>query len=220
MKSLPIFSLIAAFALVSCNESKTAKKLADDEELVALRERLEELNKDLESEEGDRAMLIAKYEVAIDSLENSVKQLNAKLESAGSEKMAAEVEAAPVSAKPEQPEEVEISMDEIMSIRAAAVGETFDELRLSMGRVYYDVRITGVDEIGVRFTHRNGAARIDFMNLPMAWKERFHFDIERFVQAQKAERIARQNWEKAVNDRLARIREEKREEADKAEQRS
>ena len=220
MKTISFLGLFAALSLVSCDDSKTTKKTADEAELVALKEKLEALNNELDSGAGDHAMLIAKYEVAIDSLENSVEELNDRLESAEAKRTVGEVKVEADSAKVE-PEKVEeevriISMDEIKTIRAAAVGETYDELNLSMGRVYYDVRITGVDEVGVRFTHRNGAARIDYMSLPVAWKERFHFDFQRFVKAQKAERMARHRWEKAVDERLAELREEKREQEDKA----
>jgi hypothetical protein len=113
--------------------------------------------------------------------------------------------------KSEAPKKEEVSnRADIEAARRAAVGEKHEKLELSTGRIYHDVAITGVDEIGVRFTHRNGVARIDFMNLPSLWKERFHFDVTRFLEARKSERLARYRWEKAVDERMAKIKEEQK----------
>lgn len=216
MKTISSLGLLAALFLASCKDSSTTNKPAEDEEIKALREKIAALNSELESGEGDRAMLVAKYDVAIDSLKSSVEELDSKLKTVQSEKP---VEAIKVEAVPKEEtkaeKEVEVSETDINAIRSAAVGETHEKLELSMGRVYYKVRITGVDEIGVKFSHRDGAARIDFLNLPYAWKERFHFNIAKFLEARKAERVARYNWEKAVDERIAKIRAKKREAEDK-----
>ena len=217
MKIISRLGLLATFALVSCDDSKTAEKTstAKDKEIAALREKLDSLNTDLKAEEGDRAKLIARYDVEIDSLKSSVAKLDSKLRTTQVAEPLEEgkVDEAPVSEEVES--EDQMSQFDIEKIRRAAVGEVHDKLELNMGRVYHDVRITGVDEIGVRISHRDGVARIDFMNLPTAWKERFHFNIARFVKARKAERTASYQWEKSVDEKMAKIREEKREVATK-----
>lgn len=213
MKIPSLLSLLAAFTFVSCDDSQTSQKLNEekDAEILALQEKLGALDKDLEDAEGDHTMLIAKYDVAIDSLKSTVEELGSKLQNVHN------VEPAVVSTPLAAPEKSEAPKKEGVSNRAdieaarrAAVGEKHEKLELSTGRIYHDVAITGVDEIGVRFTHRNGVARIDFMNLPALWKERFHFDVTRFLEARKSERLARYRWEKAVDERMAKIKEEQK----------
>ena len=213
MKIPFLLSLLAAFAFVSCDDSQTSQKLNEekDAEILSLQEKLKALNKDLEDAEGHHTMLIAKYDVAIDSLESTVKDLGSKLQNIQRAEPA--VVSKPVAApgKSEALEKEEVSnRADIKAARRAAVGEKHEKLELSTGRIYHDVAITGVDEIGVRFTHRNGVARIDFMNLPLFWKERFHFDVTRFLEARKSERLARYRWEKAVDERMAKIKEEQK----------
>ena len=209
MKISSLLSLLAAFAFVSCDDSQTSQKLNEkkDVEILALQEKLKALNKDLEDAEGDRAMLIAKYDIAIDSLKSTVEELGSKLQNV--QKVEPAVISKPVAAPEtsEAPEKEEVSKRaDIEAARRAAVGEKHEKLELSTGRIYHDVAITGVDEIGVRVTHRNGVARIDFMNLPSPWQERFHFDVTRFLEARKSERLARYRWEKAVDERMAKIK--------------
>ena len=213
MKIPSLLSLLAAFAFVSCDDSQTSQKLNEekDAEILALQEKLGALGKDLEDEERDHMMLIAKYDVAIDSLKSTVKELGSKLQNV--QKVEPAVVSKPVAApeKSEAPEKEEVSnRADIEAARRAAVGEKHQKLELSTGRIYHDVAITGVDEIGVRFTHRNGVARIDFMNLPSLWQERFHFDVTRFLEARKSEILARYRWEKAVDERMAKIKEEQK----------
>ena len=213
MKTPSLLSLFAAFAFVSCDDSQTSQKLNEekDAEILALQEKLGALDKDLEDAEGDHTMLIAKYDVAIDSLKSTVEELGSKLQEVQRVKPA--VVSKPVAApeKSEAPKKEEVSKRaDIEAARRAAMGEKHEKLELSTGRIYHDVAITGVDEIGVRFTHRNGVARIDFMNLPALWTERFHFDVTRFLEARKSERLARYRWEKAVDERMAKIKEEQK----------
>ena len=213
MKTPSLLSLLAAFAFVSCDDSQTSQKLNEekDAEILALQEKLKALNKDLEGEEGDRAMLIAKYDVSIDSLKSTVEELGFKLLDVQKGEPAVVTKPVAAPEKSEEPEKEEVSnRADIEAVRRAAVGEKHEKLELSTGRTYHDVAITGVDEIGVRFTHRNGVARIDFMNLPSLWKERFYFDVTRFLEARKSERLARCRWEKAVDERMAKIREEQK----------
>lgn len=213
MKIPSLLSLLAAFTFVSCDDSQTSQRLNEekDAEILALQEKLGALDKDLEDAEGDHTMLIAKYDVAIDSLKSTVEELGSKLQEVQRVKPA--VVSKPVAApeKSEAPKKEEVSKRaDIEAARRAAVGEKHEKLELSTGLIYHDVAITGVDEIGVRFTHRNGVARIDFMNLPALWTERFHFDVTRFLEARKSERLARYRWEKAVDERMAKIKEEQK----------
>lgn len=213
MKIPSLLSLLAAFAFVSCDGSQTSQKLNEekDAEILALQEQLKALRNDLEDAEVDRAMPIAKYDVAIDSLKSTVEELGSKLQNV--QKVEPAVISKPVAAPEmsEAPKKEEVSnRADIEVARRAAVGEKHEKLELSTGRIYHDVAITSVDEIGVRFTHRNGAARIDFMNLPSLWQERFHFDVTRFLEARKSERLARYRWEKSVDERMAKIREEQK----------
>ena len=217
MKIPSLLSLLAAFTFVSCDDSQTSKNLNEekDAEILALQEKLKALNQDLEAEEGDRAMLIAKYDVAIDSLKSSVEDLDSKLQVVQKVKPVADIKPVAAPEKSEKQEKEETSnREDIEAARRAAVGEKHEKLELSMGRVYHDVIITGVDDIGVRFTHRNGVARMDYMNLPTLWKERFYFDVSRFLEARKAERLARYRWDKAVEKQMAQVKEERKKVAD------
>jgi len=214
MKIPSLLCLLTAFAFVSCDDPQASQYVNEekDAEILALKEKLKALNEELEEEEGDREMLIAKYDVAIDSLKNSVAELDSKLHEVKKVEPIVVTKAEPVPKKSE--EKPPSSQVDVTAARRAAVGEKHDKFELNNGRVYHDVTITGVDEIGVRFSHRDGMARIDFMNLPSVWKERFHFDLDRFAKASKAERLARYHWEKSVDEKMAKINAEKKKIAD------
>jgi hypothetical protein len=212
MKIPSLLSFLVAFALVSCDSSKTAETPSQDKdaEIEALRAKLKALSGDLEEKAGDRERLIAKYDGAIDSLKDSVEELDSKMQTVEEKKI---VE---VVAEPEEPAKEEASEQiDIAAIRRAAVGEKHEKLELNLGRVYHNVTITGIDDIGVKFTHRDGVARIDFLNLPDSWKERFHFDVGRFLETRKAEQLAQYRREKSIDEKMAVIREERKKARDK-----
>ena len=82
--------------------------------------------------------------------------------------------------------------------RANAVGERFPELRGSNGKIYKEVVIRKVTEVGLEVRHSGGTARIQHHELPAALADRFQFSVTdaQEVLAVEAERAR-------ANERLA-----------------
>ena len=76
--------------------------------------------------------------------------------------------------------------------RAAAVGESIGMLTLRDGRVYQDVAITKVTDVGLEIRHRDGFARIQAPALEPDWQERFQWDDEQRRAKLNEEAVARE----------------------------
>lgn len=88
-------------------------------------------------------------------------------------------------------------------IRQSAVGEKIPELTTNSGRVYSEVEVRAVSEIGIEVRHADGIGRIPFEELSTKWQERFQYDPE-----EKGKALARERAAQAVYERAAAIKKE------------
>jgi regulator of replication initiation timing len=76
----------------------------------------------------------------------------------------------------------------IKETREKAIGESLGDLKLESGRIYEDVKIREVTDVGMSVSHASGSARIAAKDLPEALRERFMFDSEAAAELLRAER--------------------------------
>lgn len=88
-------------------------------------------------------------------------------------------------------------------IRSAAIGEKIPELTTNSGRVYNEVEVRAVSDIGLEVRHADGIGRIPFEELSTKWQERFQYDPE-----EKGKALARERAAQAVYERAAAIKNE------------
>ncbi len=68
-----------------------------------------------------------------------------------------------------------------------AKGETWPVLGLPNGKIYEEVAIRRISEVGAEFSHKTGMARIAAPDLPPDWQERFRWDDEERLAALRRE---------------------------------
>lgn len=87
--------------------------------------------------------------------------------------------------------------------REAAVGRSFAEFRGAGGRVYREVVITRVTEIGIEFRHATGVARLAAAELSGDQRDAFGLESESALAALADEREAAEAYESWVDQRVA-----------------
>lgn len=76
----------------------------------------------------------------------------------------------------------------IKETREKAIGESLGDLKLESGRIYEDVKIREVTDVGMSVSHASGSARIAAKDLPETFRERFKFDSGAAQELLRAER--------------------------------
>jgi hypothetical protein len=86
------------------------------------------------------------------------------------------------------------------TLRSVAIGRKYDSFPVADGRVFHQVSITGIDDLGVSIRHKEGAARVRFWDLTPEQRDGFGLDE---VSAQAA--ACREDSERlAYEDRIER----------------
>lgn len=85
------------------------------------------------------------------------------------------------------------------SVRANAVGETYDEITTLREKKYLKVSINEVTSLGVAISHKYGAALLDFKEMPIEWRKKFMYTAGEVAQAtlEEEKRFSRADREMA-----------------------
>lgn len=97
-------------------------------------------------------------------------------------------------------------------IRAAAKGEVIGELKATGGKIYSEAQIIEVTPAGIQIRHRDGTARVLFLNLPASFTKRFQFDEEEMVAFLTEERERLGVQEEALEKEIVAVMSRQREE--------
>ncbi len=68
-------------------------------------------------------------------------------------------------------------------VRMIAVGVTYDTITNTSGKVYENVRISEVTPLGVSISHKTGATRLNFGDMPVEWRGQFMFTANEVAEA-------------------------------------
>lgn len=98
--------------------------------------------------------------------------------------------------------------------RLEAQGEKHAVFTTVSGQSFKEVVISRVTDIGVVFRHSSGVARVPFSDLSGAWQERFYYDLDRALLAQKHEKLALIRSDRAAALQAANLKEQKQKDAD------
>lgn len=91
-------------------------------------------------------------------------------------------------------------------IRAEALGKTYDSITTRLGKTYKDVRITDVSPIGVSFSHRHGAIRLNYPEMPRDWQTGLMYSAAECAKARLAEAKRQAVARNVVAKRVQKIR--------------
>lgn len=91
----------------------------------------------------------------------------------------------------------------LRAARASAAGRRLAELKLASGRVFRDVTIVRVSEIGLEIRHASGVARIGDGELSLAQREEFGIDSELAATAAARELAEVRSYEAHLDRQLA-----------------
>ncbi len=91
----------------------------------------------------------------------------------------------------------------VQQIRAKAMGMRFDTLEGRGGRIYEDVWITRVSDIGIEFRHKSGSARLAATDLDAKQLALFGIDLREAREASEKERAAVLAYEASVDRAVA-----------------
>lgn len=91
----------------------------------------------------------------------------------------------------------------VQQVRAKAMGMRFDTLAGRGGRIYEDVWITRVSDIGIDFRHKSGSARLAAADLDAKQLELFGIDLREALEASEKERAAVLAYEASVDRAMA-----------------
>ena len=98
------------------------------------------------------------------------------------------------------PEKVDPAMS-VEERRAAAFSKRMDRFETMKGRVYEDVRITAIDDGGISLSHSTGTARLRFDDLSPQQRRYFGMDESAALETYRRERLAREAYEKLVEEK-------------------
>lgn len=98
-------------------------------------------------------------------------------------------------------------------VRAEALGKTYESVTTRLGKTYEDVRVTGVTPLGVSLSHRHGAVRLEYSEMPGEWQKRLMYTAREYAQAKLAEQRREAAARKAIAREVRKIRKAERNEA-------
>jgi hypothetical protein len=107
----------------------------------------------------------------------------------------------------------------IASTRAAAVGRKFATFIGSGGRVYEDVTITRVTDVGVEFRHSDGSGRLLATEVSPEFHDDFGLDTIAALAALERERETARAYEAYIEDRMVVVNAERRKDEQEAAER-
>ncbi len=84
--------------------------------------------------------------------------------------------------------------ESLVKSRRNAIGREFDRMTSRDGRVFEQVKITGVDDGGVRIRHRSGTATLRYAHLNDEQRVAFGMDEQLALMAEQRERSETQAW--------------------------
>ena len=197
--------LIIPFLLVSCQKKAEVAPVSDgqsEEEIAALEEKLQRLEENLIAEQNLRFKQDAEQTSVLYELRDLVKKL-------GEERVSTGPAVVKPLGKPDQAEEKRDPNIETRRVaRLKAQGEEHEILVTNTGDPFHDIVISRVTDIGVTFRHKGGIARVSFQDLPVPWQDRFYYDRELALKAQKDEDLNRLRYNKVVRDQMIAMKEE------------
>jgi len=72
-------------------------------------------------------------------------------------------------------------------VRTGAIGKKFETITTRIGKKYHEVCITEVDPVGVSISHRDGAKRLGFREMPKDWQQKLIYSAAECAEAVAAE---------------------------------
>jgi hypothetical protein len=96
----------------------------------------------------------------------------------------------------------ELARAEIRKRRQHSVGEKYDTLTRTDGRVFKNVTVSAVTDAGVAIRHEDGAARLGFEDLTPAQRHSFGLDEASALAARQREAREAHAYEKQIDDAL------------------
>jgi hypothetical protein len=99
----------------------------------------------------------------------------------------------------------------IASTRAAAVGKNFETFIGSGGRVYEDVTITRITDVGIEFRHSDGLARLPATEVSREFHDDFGLDTNAAIAALDQERATARAYEAYIEDRMVVVNAQRKE---------
>ena len=208
MKNPPLITLIplVILSLVSCEQERGAvapplEFTQPEPQVRELKDQLSELQTQLRDERELRLKQNSAQTVVLAELKNALAEM-------------AEAKKAPSMEAPViQQEELDEDAEASRMARRSAQGEKHVSLTTVSGTQYHDSVISRVTDIGVVIRHRGGVARISFTDLSPAWQERFYYNEERAVRAQKNETLAQAKQERATEEAAMALEKQKQADA-------
>ncbi|MBL9183967.1 MAG: hypothetical protein JNN17_17630 [Verrucomicrobiaceae bacterium] len=97
-----------------------------------------------------------------------------------------------------------LTLAALAGFSAGAAADTITTIR---GKTYVDCKIAQVHPDGISFTHRKGAAKILFTDLPSSMREKYGYDPKKAAAYSKKITEQRKEREKRVQEHLARQQE-------------
>jgi hypothetical protein len=195
--SLPVLALVA---LPSCKKNTDARmdpqwwKLEADRVELVQEIKLQKMRLGEEDIARDYAALksrMSKNEVLLAELQENAADLRSKVANM----------AAAAAAERE---------NWIATTRAAAVGRSFATFTGSSGRIYEDVTITRVTDVGIEFRHSAGSARLPATALSPELHDDFGLDTTAALAALDRERATARAYEAYIEDRMVVVNAERK----------
>jgi len=90
----------------------------------------------------------------------------------------------------------------VLSTRAEAIGRTYDSFAGSNGRIYEDVVITRITDVGIEFRHSTGSARVSAAELNPDLHDDFAVNPQVAIAAMEKERANASAYESWISDRM------------------
>ncbi len=100
----------------------------------------------------------------------------------------------------------------IASTRAAAVGRNFETFTGSSGRIYTDVTVTRVTDVGIEFRHSDGSGRLLATDMSPDLHADFGLDTGAALVAMEREKASAAAYETYIADRMVEVDAERKEE--------
>ncbi|MGL5017483.1 MAG: hypothetical protein ACRDBP_05080 [Luteolibacter sp.] len=103
----------------------------------------------------------------------------------------------------------------IRNQRERALGKTFQSIQSTSGRIYQKVSVAAIDDSGVTIRHSDGSARLRFADLDADQQVFFGLEAGLASVAEEKEAIAQVVYEREMDEQLAALQLQKKENADR-----
>lgn len=100
-----------------------------------------------------------------------------------------------------------LSLVLLLAMPAVAAPQKYGTIATRTGRVFHDCKIMRIYPDGVSFTHRDGAAKIAFKDLPEELRREFRYDPQKEAEYQREQAARREEEKKREKQREAAMQE-------------